>query len=158
MGLTHSHRRLSLLSYLLPSSVSIYKWTCPLLTLNLKCSLPTCYEGEYLAISASGAYAAILTSHDIHICLATEGHPCVPHTTLYPTKKIKWCIYALFIKEQDLINMHCLVDIHTWPANLAIYEVSSMATEHVQICCLEETLGTNVTPLTFIYIGKLCEG
>ena len=41
---------------------------------------------EYLAISTSHAYAAMPTSHEIHICLTSQGHLCVVHTASYPVE------------------------------------------------------------------------
>ena len=87
---------------------------------------------------------------------------CLLNTALYPVEKIKWCVYVLFIKDRELINTHCLVDSHTWHANLAldcyIWPVSSLATQCIQIHCLKEThLETTVPPLTLISIGNGCK-
>ena len=54
-------------------------------------------------------------------------------------------MYDLFNKGHVLIKTHCLVDSHTLHGKLAInldgyiWAVSSLATEHIQICCLKES-------------------
>ena len=96
-------------------------------------------KGEYLAICASCTFEAIPTLHEIHIWLVTQCKLCVLNTALLPVEKIKWCIYALFIKESKVINTHCLQDSQTGHADLAlnlsgyIWAVSSLFTEHIQI-------------------------
>ena len=73
-------------------------------------------------------------------------------------------MYALFIKACELINQHCLDDSNTRHVNLAIsldgyiWPVSSLATEHIQICCLEEAhLETIMLQLTLINVGNGCD-
>ena len=103
-------------------------------------------EGEYIAISALGTHAAISTSYKIHICLATQDQLHVLYTALFPVEKIKWCIYALFVKDGELINMHF------WHNNLVlnldgyIWAVGSLATDCKQICCLEESHLETIVP------------
>ena len=47
--------------------------------------------------------------------------------------------------KTELIDTHCLVDFLTWHTNPVInldgyiWAFSSLATEHIQICCLEGT-------------------
>ena len=76
-------------------------YNLPALHHELKVQFTYVLEAEYLAISKSGSYAAIPTSNEINICLATQGHLCLPSTTLHSVKKIKWCMYALFIKNHE---------------------------------------------------------
>ena len=65
-------------------------------------------EGEYLAVAASVTYLAIPISHEIQICLTTQGLLYVLNTALYPVEKIEWFIYAPFIKSPNLIKTYCL--------------------------------------------------
>ena len=67
-------------------------------------------EGQYLAIFTPGTYAVVPTLHRIRVSLATQGHPCILNTAMYPVEKTAWCVYALFIKDQVFINTHCVVD------------------------------------------------
>ena len=43
--------------------------------------------GEYMAIFTIDTYAVIPGLHEISICLATQGHVCVPYIILYPAGK-----------------------------------------------------------------------
>ena len=94
-------------------------YNLPALHLELKVQFSYVLEGEYLAISALGTYASMPRWHEIHVCLATQGHLCVLNTGLHLVEKIKWFVHVLFIKDLKLIKTHCLVDSHTWHANLA---------------------------------------
>ena len=123
------------------------------------------WKGQNLAISFSGTYAAITTVCEIHICFATQGHVCILNTALYLVKKIEWFVYTLFIKVCELIDKHCLVNSCTRHANLAnymdgyIWSVTHLATECIQIHCLEEThTETIIPPLMSIYVVNGCEG
>ena len=77
------------------------------------------------------------------ICLAPRGHLSVPNTVLYPVNKIEWCMYGLFIRNQGLVREQSLVDSHVRHTNLAlnldgyIWAVSSLASDRIQVCCLE---------------------
>ena len=146
--------------------MDLYKvYNLPALYPDLKAQFSYVVEGDYLAISMSCMYATMPTSHKFHICLASQGHLCVLNTALYPVEKIEWCVYALFIRNQDLVREHCLIDLHIWHANLilnldgSIWELSSLASDRIQVCCVEEThLEPIVPPLTLNYIGNGCEG
>ena len=79
--------------------------------------------------------------------------------------EVEWHMYALFIRNQDLVREHCLVDSCIWHAYLTlnldeyIWAGSFLASDRIQIHCLEEThLEPIVPPLNLIYIGKECEG
>ena len=48
------------------------------------------------------------------------GHHCALNTALYPVDKIEWCMYALFIRNQDLVREQCLVPSCIRHANLAL--------------------------------------
>ena len=95
--------------------------------------------------------------------------PCdvfyVLNTALYSVDKIEWCVYVLFRKNQDLVREQCLVNSLARHANLAlnldgyIWAVSSLASDRIQVYCLEEThLEPIVPPLILIYIGDGCKG
>ena len=74
-------------------------------------------------------------------------------------------MYALFTRNQDLVIEQCLIDSHIRHAYLAlnldgyIWAVSSLASNRIQVHCLEEThLEPIAPPLTVIYIGNGWEG
>ena len=84
---------------------------------------------------------------------------------LYTVDKIEWFMSVLFIRNQNLVREHYLVDSHIWHASLTlnligyIWAVSSLASDRIQVCCLEEThLEPIIPPLTLIYISNGCNG
>ena len=112
-------------------------YNLPALHPDLKVQFSFVLKGEYLAISISCTYATLPTSHEIFICLASWCHLWVLNTALYLVDKIEWCMYALFIRNWDLVREQCLVDSHIWHANLAlnfngyIWAINSLASDIV---------------------------
>ena len=122
-------------------------------------------EGEYLAVGKHGLYVAIPDARDIHLCLASQGGLCVMNQALHPVETIEWCIYALFIQDEERIKKHCIMDFRDRKANLAeslggyMWAVSSLVGEKIQIRCLTETHVEEIKPpLQVIHIGNGCEG
>ena len=75
------------------------------------------------------------------------------NTALYPVEKTEWCVYALFIKDHKVINLHYPVESCNQDVHLATYldgyiwAVSPLDIENIQICFLEESnLVTFVPP------------
>ena len=80
--------------------MNIYKvHNLPTLHPELKVQFTYELEGEYLAISKNGIYAALPSAADIRICEATDGYLCMLNQALYPVEKIEWCVYALFERD-----------------------------------------------------------
>ena len=70
--------------------LDLYKvYNLPALHPELKVYFSYILEGEYFAISVSHTYAAMPSSHEICICLSSQGHLCVLNTALYPVDKIE---------------------------------------------------------------------
>ena len=46
-------------------------------------------------------YILLPTALDVKLCLVTNGHLCMFDQPLYPVEHINWCIYALFINDQN---------------------------------------------------------
>ena len=84
---------------------------------------------------------------------------------LYPVRKIKWCVYALFIQDEERVKKYCKYTINKVEQNLALslggylWAISAVATETLQIRCLLEThIVTVHPPLQIIYVGNGCKG
>ena len=136
----------------------------PALHPELKIQFTYQLEGEYLAISKDGLYAALPTARDIRICEATEGYLCLMNQALYPVEKIEWCVYAHFEQTSRNIARYCTVDTTRRHANRAqslngyMWAISSLKEEKVQIRCLTETTVETIRPpLTILYVGNGCE-
>ena len=84
---------------------------------------------------------------------------------LYPSKQIKWCIYALFLEDESRINRDCSYSLQKVNGNRAIslggflWAISSITPEQLQVRCLEETHVVEIQPpLQIVYLGSGCEG
>ena len=102
-------------------------------------------EGSYLATIMDGMFITLPTALDVRLCLVTNGHLCMFNQVLYPVEWMKWCIYTLFINNQEQIEKNCLLKAINRTTNLAyslhgyLWAISALAAEKLQIRCVMET-------------------
>ena len=120
---------------------------------------------RYFAIGKHGMYVTLPTEQSVRICLQTELAICILEQALYPIKHITWCVYALFIDDEERIKRDCTYSVTKVSGNKAIslggylWAVSSIKQEKLQVRCLEETHVIEIEPpLQIVYIGNGCEG
>ena len=58
-------------------------------------------ESWYLATLMDGMFITLPTALDVKLCLMTNGYLCMFKQALYPVKQTNWCIYALFINDEE---------------------------------------------------------
>ena len=146
--------------------MNVYKvHNLPALDPELKVASEYVLEGEYLAIDEHGLYVALPDAREIQICLTSQGGLCVMNQALHPIETINWCIYALFIQDQERIKKDCTMSFKPREGNLAqslggyLWAVSSLVGEKMQIRCLQETHIEQIRPpLQVIHVGNGCEG
>ena len=146
--------------------MNVYKvHNLPALDPKLKVAAEYVLEGEYLAIDEHGLYVALPDAREIQICLTSQGGLCVMNQALHPIESINWCIYALFIQDQNRIKEDCTMSFKPREGNLAqslggyLWAVSSLVGEKMQVRCLQEThIELIKPPLQVIHIGNGCEG
>ena len=122
-------------------------------------------EGEYFAVGKHGVYVA-LPHHDTVVrCINSNLAICQMDQALYPARMIKWCVYALFIQDEERVKKYCKYTISKAEQNLALslggylWAISTVAMETLQIRCLLETHVVTIHPLLqIIYVGNGCEG
>ena len=136
----------------------------PTLHPELKVQFTYQLEGQYLAISKNGIYAALPAAEDIRICQATDGYLCMMNQALYLIEKIEWCVYALFKRDYHKIGEYCVIKTRERHANIAqsldgyVWAISPMQEEKIQLRCLTQTTIKVVKPpLTILYVGNGCE-
>ena len=136
----------------------------PTLHPELKVQFTYQLEGQYLAISKNGIYAALPVAEDIRICQATDGYLCMMNQALYPIEKIEWCVYALFKRDYHKIGEYCVIKTKERHANIAqsldgyVWAISPMQEEKIQLRCLTQTTIKVVKPpLTILYVRNGCE-
>ena len=110
-------------------------------------------------------YVTLPTEQLVRTCLQTELAICILEQALYPIKHITWCVYALFIDDEERIKRDCKYTVTKVSGNRAIslggylWAVSSIKQEPLQVRCLEETHVIEIEPpLQIVYLGNGCEG
>ena len=102
-------------------------------------------ESEYFAIGKHGLYVTLPTEQSVRICLQTELAICILEQALYPVEHITWCVYALYIDDEQCIKRDCKYTVSKVSGNRAIslggylWAISSIEQEQLQVRCLEET-------------------
>ena len=122
-------------------------------------------EGDYLAVDQHGLYVALPDAREIQICMTSQGGLCVMNQALHPVETVEWCVYALFIQDEERIKRDCTMNFKARKANVAqsiggyLWAVSSLVGEKIQIRCLTDThIEVIKPPLQIIHIGNGCEG
>ena len=121
--------------------------------------------GDYIAVDQHGLYVALPDEKEMQICLTSQGGLCVMNQALHPVETVDWCVYALFIQDEERIKRDCSMKFKPRKANMAqslggyLWAVSSLVGEKMQIRCLTEThVKVIKPPLQIIHVGNGCEG
>ena len=146
--------------------MNVYKvHNLPALQAKLGIAAEYIIEGDYLAVDQHGLYVALPDAREMQICLTSQGGLCVMNQALHPVETVEWCVYALFIQNEDRIKRDCTMNFKARKANVAqsiggyLWAVSSLVGEKIQVRCLTEThVETIKPPLQIIHIGNGCEG
>ena len=146
--------------------MNVYKvHNLPALQVKLGVAAEYIIEGDYLAIDQHGLYVALPDAREMQICLTSQGGLCVMNQALHPVETVEWCVYALFIQDEERIKRDCTMNFKTRKANIAqsiggyLWAVSSLVGEKIQVRCLTEThVEVIKPPLQIIHIGNGCEG
>ena len=146
--------------------MNVYKvHNLPLIHPKLNISVTYELEGKYLAIGHEGHYVSLPEEGELTMCLLTRGGLCKMNQALYPSDRVDWCIWALFIKDEKMVKRVCTYNIQKRNGNLAqslggyLWAISSVAAEKIQVRCLKETYIVEIRAvLQIIYIGDGCEG
>ena len=121
-------------------------------------------ESTYLATEMDGMFITLPTALDFRLSLMKNGHLCMFKQALYPMEQMNWCIYALFINDERLIERNCILKTINRTTNLAysldgyLWAISALATERLQIRCVMETIVVTIKPpLQIVDIGNGCK-
>ena len=118
-------------------------------------------ESSYLATIMDGMFITLPTALDVKLCLMTNGHLCMFNQALCPVKQMNWCIYALFINDEEQIERNYVLKTINRTTNLAyildgyLWAISALATEKLQLRCVMETCVLTIkSPLQIVDIGN----
>ena len=121
-------------------------------------------ESSYLAIVMDGMFITLPTALDVRLCLMMNGHLCMFNQALYPVEQMNWCVYTLFINNEEQIERNCVLKTINRTTNLAyildgyLWAISALATEKLQLRCIMETCVLTIKPpLQIVDIGNGCE-
>ena len=122
-------------------------------------------EREFFTVGKHRVYIALPHHHTVVRCINSNLAICQMDQALYPARAIKWCVYALFIQDEEWVKEYCKYTISKVEQNSALslvgylWAISVVATETLQIRCLLETHVVTIhPPLQIIYVGNGCEG
>ena len=66
-----------------------------------------------------GMFIMLPTALDVRLCLMTNRHLCMFNQVLYLVELMNWCVYALFINNEDQIERNCVLKTLNRTTNLA---------------------------------------
>ena len=145
--------------------MNLYKvYNLPMLHPTLHVHTQYEIEGMYLATVMDGMVITLPTALDVKLCLMMNGHLCMFKQALYLVEHMNWCIYALFINDEQQIEKSCFLKTINCTTNLAysldgyLWAISALAAEKLQIRCVMETRVIMIKPhLQIVDIGNECE-
>ena len=122
-------------------------------------------EGDYVTVDKKGMYVALPGENSLQICLMSDLGLCTMRNALYPSKLVEWCVYALYIEDEEKIDKYCRYILDYTDRNYAkslggfMWVVSAIIAEKLQVRCLTETHVVDIRPpIEIVYIGNGCEG
>ena len=81
-------------------------------------------ESKYFVIGKHGMYITLPTEQLVRTCLQTELAICILeqalYPALYPVKHMTWCVYALFMDDEERIKRDCKYSVTEVSGNRAI--------------------------------------
>ena len=119
-------------------------------------------ESTYLATIMDGMFITLTTALDVRLCLMTNRHLCMFNQALYPMEQMNWCVYALFINDEEQIERNCVLKTINRTTNLAysldgyLWGISALATEKLQLRCVMELMFLMIKPP--LQIVDICNG
>ena len=122
-------------------------------------------EGDYITVDKKGMYVALPEENSLQICLMSDLGLCTMRNALYPSELVEWCVYALYIEDEEKIDKYCRYTFEYTNRNYAkslggfMWVVSAIIAEKLQVRCLTETHVVDIRPpIEIVYIGNGCEG
>ena len=104
------------------SAMTLYKiYNLPIYNPTIGKSLSYDLEGSNLAITKDNSYVTILTEAEFIQCTLAQGHFCSLNTALYHIDYSRWCLVAMFLKQNNRINKDCQLTITNITGPQAIY-------------------------------------
>ena len=144
--------------------MTLYKvYNLPIYNPTIGKSLSYILEGSNLAITKDNSYVTILTEAEFIQCTLAQSHFCSLNTALYHTDYSKWCLVAMFLKQDNRINKDCQLTITNITGPQAIYldqglwAISVDKPIEIEIRCPKVTQVKSLKPpITLVNLQPVC--
>ena len=109
-------------------------------------------EGDYITVDKKGMYVALPEENSLQICLMSDLGLCTMRNALYLSELVEWCVYALYIEDEEKIDKYCRYTFEYTDRNYAkslggfMWVVSAIIAEKLQVRCLTETHVVDIRP------------
>ena len=146
------------------SALNLYKiYNLPVFNPQIGKSVKYNTEGNSIAVSLDHNYATIPTDSEFLECTLASGHFCSLRSALYHMQTSKWCLVALFLKNDELININCEMSVSNVNGPEAIYldkgnwAIASMEPDQMEISCTTQKHAISLSPpLTLVNLQPAC--
>ena len=119
-------------------------------------------KGDYIAVGKKGMYVALPEEDSLQICLMSDLGLCTMRNALYPSELVEWCVYALYIEDEEKIDKYCRYTFEYTDRNYArslggfMWVVSAIIAEKLQVRCLTEMHVVDIRlPIEIVYMKRL---
>ena len=132
----------------------------PALQIKLGVAAQYIQEGDYIAVDQHGLYVALPDKKEMQICLTSQGGLCVMNQALHPIETVDWCVYDLFIQDEERIIRDCSMNFKHRKANMAqslggyLWAVSSLIGEKMHLGASLNPCRSHKAPLQIIHVGN----
>ena len=116
-----------------------------------------------IAISSDNNYATIPSDTEFIECTLASGHFCSLKSALYHMYTSKWCLTALYLKNDDLISQNCELHVSNVTSPEAIYldeghwAIATMKNDQMEITCTAHKHVVSLNPpLTLVKLLPAC--
>ena len=148
------------------STMTLYKtYNLPIFHPDIGKPLAYEPEGSNLAFTQDRNYVTILTESEFIQCTLAQGDFCSLNTALYHIDYSKWCLVAMFLKDNDRINKYCTLTMTNITGPQAMYldqgswAISIEKSSQMQIRCPQVTQVKSLkSPITFITLQPAFSG
>ena len=146
------------------SALDLYKiYNLPVFNPTIGKSVKYTLEGNSLAVSLDRKYATIPTDSEFIQCTLASGHFCSLRSALYHMQDSSLCVFALFLKNDELIKEKCELSVTNITSPEAIYldqgnwAIASMEPDQMEITCTAQKHVISVNPpLTLVNLQPAC--
>ena len=146
------------------SLLGLYKvYNLPVLNPGLGKSVKYNLEGHSLAVSHDLKYATIPTDSEFIECTLASGHFCSLRSAMYHMHKTSWCLTALFLKNDQLVEENCEISVTNVTGSEVVYldqgnwPIATTEPDQMEIICtaLQHAIPIN-PPITSVNLQPAC--